>query len=105
MPYTTSTRREREQAAAAAMDVDEVDEEMFQMIGERLPSTTREDQPAEEPEEPHQEPEELIDEENDPQRLNRNSGHRKRVTQCEFYSALTSIRYFFNVVLAGGPLT
>ena len=105
MPYITSTRRERDLAAAAAMDVDEVEEDMFQMIGERLPSTNTEAQPVDESEEPDQEPEDQVDEENDPQRLNRNTGQRKRVTQCEFYSSLISIRDFFNVVLAGGPLT
>jgi hypothetical protein len=58
------------QAAAAVMDVDEEEKDIFQMIGERLPSTTGEDQPADEPEEPDQEPEAQIDEENDPQQLN-----------------------------------
>ncbi|KZS10733.1 Uncharacterized protein APZ42_024749 [Daphnia magna] len=56
--------------------------------------------PAEEPE-----PEEQIDDdENDPQRLNRGEGRRKRVTQCEFYSFLMSILDYFNNVLVGGPL-
>jgi hypothetical protein len=42
MPYTTSTRRERDQAAAAAVDVDEEDADIFPMIGERLPTATGE---------------------------------------------------------------
>ena len=88
MPYTTTTRRERDEAAAA-MDV--VEEDVFQWIGEKLPSTT-EDQPADEAEEPDSEPEEQFeDEENNPQRFNIESRQRKRVTQCEFYSSLMSI--------------
>ncbi|KZS02174.1 Uncharacterized protein APZ42_000890, partial [Daphnia magna] len=62
-----------------------------------------EEEPVEELE---PEPEEQIDEdENDPQRLNRGQGRRKRITQCEFYSSLMSIRDYFNNVLAGGSLT
>ena len=88
MPYTTTTRRERDEAAAA-MDV--VEEDVFQWIGEKLPSTT-EDQPADEAEEPDSEPEEQFeDEENNPQRFNIESRQKKRVTQCEFYSSLMSI--------------
>ena len=62
MPYTTSTRRERDLAAAAAMDVDEEVVDIFPMIGERLPSTSTEDQPVDEPEDPDQEPEDPVDE-------------------------------------------
>jgi hypothetical protein len=87
MPYTTITRKEREEAAA--MDVDEGDEQ----------------QVLDEEEEPDAEEEIEGDDDNDPHRLNRGSGKRKRVTQCEFYSYLISIRNYFNQVLAGGPLT
>ncbi|XP_046642653.1 uncharacterized protein LOC124327698 [Daphnia pulicaria] len=87
MPYTTTTRKERE--GATAMDVDEGDEQ----------------QVLDEEEEPDAEEEIEGDDDNDPHSLNRGSGKRKRVTQCEFYSYLISIRNYFNQVLAGGPLT
>jgi hypothetical protein len=87
MPYTTTTRREREEAAA--MDVEEVEEQ----------------QVLDEEEEPDAEEEIEGDDDNDPHRLNRGNGKRKRVTQCEFYSYLISIRDYFNQVLSGGPLT
>ncbi|KAI9558408.1 hypothetical protein GHT06_015188 [Daphnia sinensis] len=110
MPYTTTTRREREEAAARAMDVDEEEEIDLLRLNEIL---RPENLPvealagAEEPvEELEQEPEEQIDDDqNDPQRLNRGEGRRKRITQCEFYSSLMSIRDYFNNVLAGGSLT
>ncbi|KZS03775.1 Uncharacterized protein APZ42_033417 [Daphnia magna] len=110
MPYTTTTRREREEAASREMYVDEEEEIQFQRLNERLlmqipaaESAANDAFPAEELE---PEPEEQIDDdENDPQRFNRGEGRRKRVRQCEFYSFLMSIRDYFNNVLAGGPLT
>ncbi|KZS19466.1 ATP-dependent DNA helicase PIF1 [Daphnia magna] len=110
MPYTISTRREREQGAAREMDVDEEKEITITRRNEilRLENPPKEtlggdDEPVEQPE---PEPEEQFDDdENYPQRLNRGGGKRKWVTQCEFYSFLVSIRDYFNIVLAGGPLT
>ncbi|XP_045036715.1 uncharacterized protein LOC116926850 [Daphnia magna] len=110
MPYTTTTRREREEAAARAMDVDEEEkidlprlDEMLRLENAPLEALAGEEELLEEPE---PEPEEQMDEDdNDPQRLNRGEGRRKRITQCEFYSFLMSIREYFNNVLAGGSLT
>ena len=88
MPYINNTRRERGEAAGLDEGQDE--------------------QPAHElDEEEKSDHEEGIegDDENNPRRLNRSSGQRQRVTQCEFYSYLMSIRNYFNTVLAGGPLT
>ncbi|XP_045023162.1 uncharacterized protein LOC123467195 [Daphnia magna] len=110
MPYTTTTRREREEAAARPMDVEEEEEIGLPRLNEIL---RRQNLPVqalagdEEPvEELEPEPEEQIDEdENDPQRLNRGEGRRKRITQCEFYSSLMSIWDYFNNVFAGGSLT
>ena len=71
MSYTTTKRREKDEATAATMDVDEEQEDVFHWVGERLPSTTK-DQPADEAEEPNPKPDKRFDdEENDPQRLNR----------------------------------
>jgi hypothetical protein len=113
MPYSTINRKERDEAAAAAAAMAEEDQDMDLLWqDERLPNFVPvipigEEGPHddEEPEEP--EPEErLDDEEDDPQRLNRGTGpKRKRVTQCEFYSSVMSIRGYFNNALAGGPLT
>ncbi|XP_057376187.1 uncharacterized protein LOC130697273 [Daphnia carinata] len=110
MPYSRTTRREREETAAQALDGNEEDEfnfqrlnEILQMVNPPLEAVDGNDPLVEEPE---PEPDEQIDnDENDPQRLNRGGGKRKRVTQCEFYSFLISIRNYFNNVLAGGPLT
>ncbi|EFX69181.1 hypothetical protein DAPPUDRAFT_113831 [Daphnia pulex] len=88
-PMTYPLLFPNERKEAAAMDVDEGEEQ----------------QVLDEEEEPDAEEEIEGDDDNDPHRLNRGSGKRKRVTQCEFYSYLISIRDYFNQVLAGGPLT
>jgi len=88
MLYTTTTRQEREEVAAAAMDVgdDEVFgplllDERLQALNAALPAATDdalEDEPEPEPEE------EIDNNKDDPQRLNRGTRKQKRVTQCEF---------------------
>ncbi|KZR96436.1 Uncharacterized protein APZ42_009224 [Daphnia magna] len=103
MPYTTTTRREREEAAARVMDVDEEEEIDLPRLDEmlRLENAPVEVLAGEEElvEEPEPEPEEQMDDDdNDPHRLNRGEGRRKRITQCEFYSFLMSIREYFNNV-------
>ncbi|KZR99990.1 ATP-dependent Helicase-like protein [Daphnia magna] len=84
MPYTTTTRREREEAAARAMDVDEQEEIDLPRLNEmvRLENAPVEALAGEEElvEEPEPEPEEQMDDDdNDPHRLNRGEGRRKRI--------------------------
>ena len=89
MPYTNTTRRDR--AEAAGIDEGQDDEQAAHELDEE--------------EEPDREVGIAGDEDNNPRRLNQGSGQRQRVTQCEFYSYLMSIRDYFNTVLYGGPLT
>ncbi|KZS06462.1 ATP-dependent Helicase-like protein [Daphnia magna] len=110
MPYTTTAQREREKAAARAMDVDKEEEIDLARLNEilRLKNPPVEDLAGGEElvEEPEPEPEgQMDDHENDPHRLNHGEGRRKKVTLCEFYSFLMSIWGYFNNVLAGGSLT
>lgn len=96
--------QQREEAAAEAMNVDEDDDDMdFLRLNERLliqhlaAEAAGNDEGEELADEPEPEQEKQIDDdENDPQRLNIGEERRKRVTQCEFYSFLMSIRPYLN---------
>ena len=107
MPYTTTTRAERDgmttEAAEEDMDVDYQDEER-QIQG----NATERDRNQCDVEEPEPEPEEEDDTDPDDNRnifTQNRRGKRKRITQLQYYSYLMAIRSEFNNVMAGGPLT
>ena len=111
LPYSTTTRADRDRLQAADHeDVDMEEEDLVFVFVEppirEDPNRGEEEVGGEQAEAPEREPEE--DDDNDPDVPNatRTREKRQKISQLEFYSSLLHVRHNqFNNVLAGGMLT